>query len=468
MARKKTRQQSDLEVLEYGPDAAVDVSSWARYLVTREASEAGVLTARYAAKPELASQEEWAAMVRATFGSLYQIGCQTLEPEERQKSWVGVVLDQAEQVPAWQRLVAKSEGDPWACGIAASEMISAMEPTILELLKEREDNPEQAQAGGAGNGGMSKEQVAALKRQLTAGAQRAQQAQQEAQGDVEAFGKTAGQGLANDVGVDVPPEEIRQALAKSPKLREIAKMVGRARAAAKAAQRARVRWARSDVFDVGVGDDLQRLLTQELVALTDPDQEVLAFRRLLERQCLQYELRGNEWANRGPMVVLLDESGSMSGAPHNWAMAVSLGLLAVCANQGRPFVLAPFCYGLSRDPWEVPNPRRLDFKAMADHVCRFSGGGTDVGLSIKQVNERFLGKAAWKTADVMVISDGYTGDFTKQIQDLKNKGVRVFGVGIGSKFGAEESKLMAGVASVSAQAVSKGDLSGLADVLSVG
>ena len=43
---------------------------------------------------------------------------------------------------------------------------------------------------------------------------------------------------------------------------------------------------------------------------------------MLERQVLQYQLVGTETLGKGPLVVLLDKSGSMEGRRDVWAAAL--------------------------------------------------------------------------------------------------------------------------------------------------
>ena len=54
---------------------------------------------------------------------------------------------------------------------------------------------------------------------------------------------------------------------------------------------------------------------------------------------MQYLLSGNEPLGKGPLVVLLDKSGSMDGPRDIWATALSLALLDQAHRERRPFAL---------------------------------------------------------------------------------------------------------------------------------
>lgn len=128
----------------------------------------------------------------------------------------------------------------------------------------------------------------------------------------------------------------------TPHLRELAALVGRIRNLARGQRRTRVKHGQDEVHRIGVGDDLAHLLPAELGALTHPLRKLDFYRRFGERSLLQYELRSKERVGYGPMVLLLDCSGSMGGQRMNWAVAVTLSLLDTARQQRRAFMLVPF------------------------------------------------------------------------------------------------------------------------------
>jgi uncharacterized protein with von Willebrand factor type A (vWA) domain len=58
-------------------------------------------------------------------------------------------------------------------------------------------------------------------------------------------------------------------------------------------------------------------------------------RRFVEGQLLEYAVRGEDKAGRGPMVVCIDGSGSMAGAKELWAKAVTLALADIARLERR-------------------------------------------------------------------------------------------------------------------------------------
>jgi uncharacterized protein with von Willebrand factor type A (vWA) domain len=161
-----------------------------------------------------------------------------------------------------------------------------------------------------------------------------------------------------------------------------------------------------------VGSDLARLLPSETVFLADADLEPLLYRKLIENAALEYELRGLETKAEGPIVLVVDESGSMSGTNDEWAKAVSLALMEVAARQNRVFAYVHFDNGVSRVD-TFANPRSVALPELLDCVKHFTGGGTSIASGLQEA-DRIIGQAKehrdFKRADVVLITDGADGD----------------------------------------------------------
>ena len=166
--------------------------------------------------------------------------------------------------------------------------------------------------------------------------------------------------------------------------------------------------ANEELYSVEQGGALEHLLPQELVALRHPLRRRDFQRRLLENELLQYSLRGMEEKRKGPVVVCLDGSSSMSGDKELWSKAVTLTLLELTRRQRRPFRSIGFS---SRDTAlhvldlttrrgaEVEPDKLMD---LAEH---FPGGGTDFEKPLDAALE-CLKKSRYKKGDIVFITDG--------------------------------------------------------------
>jgi uncharacterized protein with von Willebrand factor type A (vWA) domain len=188
-------------------------------------------------------------------------------------------------------------------------------------------------------------------------------------------------------------------------LKRICELAGRYRRFAQAQQRKKVLHGQDDVVGVVLDGDLGRLLPQELAALADPDLELDAMRRLVERQSMCRDYRGVESQARGPIVVVVDESGSMSGEPICTAKAMALALAWIARHQKRYCCLVGFSGGTEGN-WLVIPPGKDDPTALMRWLEHFFSGGTDLDVPLEILPTKWeeLGCPRGKT-DIVMITD---------------------------------------------------------------
>src|SRR5262249_42925955 len=141
--------------------------------------------------------------------------------------------------------------------------------------------------------------------------------------------------------------ELAMRVMRSPKLKLIAEMCGRFTRIAMSVQKSRVNHPPNEITSITIGNDLAHLLPGEMALLGDPDLEDLFYLKFAERRLLQYELEGRESEGRGPIILALDESGSMSEpvggiVKEAWSKSVMLGLLAIARRQIRDLAVIHF------------------------------------------------------------------------------------------------------------------------------
>ena len=98
----------------------------------------------------------------------------------------------------------------------------------------------------------------------------------------------------------------------SPKLRQIAAVCGRFTRIALQRQKTRVKHPPDEITSITTGSEIERLLPSEIALLADPDLEDLFYLRFAERGLMQYDLIGHEPQGQGPIIIAIDESGSMT------------------------------------------------------------------------------------------------------------------------------------------------------------
>jgi uncharacterized protein with von Willebrand factor type A (vWA) domain len=202
--------------------------------------------------------------------------------------------------------------------------------------------------------------------------------------------------------------ELGRRLATNPKLRRLARLVGRMREQAAALRRRPFERQSEEVFTVRAGGDLERLLPPELVALRHPLLRRDFARRLVEAQLLSYALRGADERGRGPMIVCLDGSSSMAGEKEIWSKAVALTLLEIARRQRRLFRF--ICFSSADMPLFTRdlNPREryaVGLEQALEVAEYFPGGGTDFETPLSAALG-CLGAARYRRGDIVLISDG--------------------------------------------------------------
>jgi len=163
-----------------------------------------------------------------------------------------------------------------------------------------------------------------------------------------------------------------------------------------------------DREDVTVGRDLPSVLPSEFAR--DDDQFDSAF---LDGRLSQYESTQVEREGLGPIIALIDKSGSMNcpmqgaGGTYDgltrddFATALAVALVTVARKQGRDIAILPFTQYL-RDPIHSSGGR-LSVDQVAKLVRMSAGGGTDIAAAIDSGLARLDSQP---NADVLLLTDG--------------------------------------------------------------
>lgn len=200
-----------------------------------------------------------------------------------------------------------------------------------------------------------------------------------------------------------------------------------------------------EIEQVSVGNDLQHVLPMETTILADKGTEDLFYLKYASHQLQLFANKPKQESvektekkrnkkprlEKGPIIVSLDTSGSMSGRPEKVARCLLLQLLRMAKKQKRKCFLITFsvraeCMDLSRPgSWSRLN-RFLNNPFT---------GGTDGEDMIKNAL-KMLNTDCYSMADVLIISDFYfPPPRTKTLEQMEiehNKGTRFYGLQIES------------------------------------
>ncbi len=223
--------------------------------------------------------------------------------------------------------------------------------------------------------------------------------------EAESWSLAVGSGQKSSPGRQI---ELGKHLAGNAKLKKLAKLVGRMKHHALALRRKIFERRNDEVFEVGVGAELSRLLPHELVSLQHPLLRKDFIRRFVDNKLLQYDLRGVEEKGKGPVIVCLDGSSSMMGDKEIWAKALTLTLLEIARRERRLF--RSICFSSANVPLQIVdlNPR-VRYEAEIDKVMQlaeyFPGGGTDFEKPLDAALA-CIRESRFKRGDIVFITDG--------------------------------------------------------------
>jgi len=250
-----------------------------------------------------------------------------------------------------------------------------------------------------------KQLEAQAKNRMQAEAIKVAQELEDATEEAETWGNTIGTGEKSPPGQKL---ELGRRLAGNEKLKKLARMVGRMKFHAQALRKKVFERSNEELLEIEQGDALHRLLPHEMLSLHHPLLRKDFYRRFLDQELIQYSLRGVEEKGKGPMIVCLDGSSSMSGDKEIWSKAVTLTLLEIARKQRRLF--RSICFSSAETPLQVldMNPRdryEVETKTIMDLAEYFPGGGTDFQKPLDAALD-CLRESRFKKGDVIFITDG--------------------------------------------------------------
>lgn len=389
----------------------------------------------------------------------------------------------AEELPEWKRLRLMVGMDPVAAAFGAghfvTELIDKLPPEVQEAmeaaqqaqdrkqnLQDRLDAAQSLASGGGASFGLTSEQLQELVQQIEQAKGEAASSEQDALDALNAAPARTNQSLAqalNHSAEDLSDlqkaagefgvgwgigglggatreqisglHELAEYLRRSPSVKLILESLGWAKSLVTRERRKSTR-GRETFTHYKVQDlNLETLSPDELVSMIafDPSSPIyLDFLcRALDGDLLHAQFEGDEFAGRGPIVFLRDESGSMHGARRATACALQLALMIDARKEGRRFISIPFSdVGQFQvyDPGQTPDPQEL----MA-HLDTTYGGGTEPYAPLTAAIQLIREDPSLREGDILAITDGDFGEppekFLRELEEAREEpGLKVVAV----------------------------------------
>jgi len=427
-------RSADDEMLE-GRDLAYEVDRFDRVLLKseRDRIDLELLTG---STPKIA-KPAWGSAVRETFARLLngdRLPQRTAVPdgEAPLPTWATDYHADLSECPEWQDVIGAVDYDAVASAQAANTI-------AWSLADDYADSADDTRA---------EEEIVDLmpdcdaKRRLVASVAERQEAMAEAREARQRTGRAAARrrklrqvcgqvassieeqnapasGLLGGQGSPAAVARLRAEIAKLPdrdRLARIVEMVGRLRMSASALEGSTLGRGVAETVGVTLGQQLDAMLPQELGLLGAGGlTSALAFSRMVDRAALVYDRRDEvaEKADRGPVILLVDESSSMRGKPSELAAAIRLYVAQRCVEEGRSFGSVRFSTHASDGLVYLSTGAKPTPQSLMSDALTFSGGGTDIGKAIRHASYR-LQEDAFERADVILVTDAHDSEMSSR------------------------------------------------------
>ncbi|WP_292379505.1 vWA domain-containing protein [Methanosarcina sp. UBA289] len=197
---------------------------------------------------------------------------------------------------------------------------------------------------------------------------------------------------------------------KSPDLRKIVDFIGR-REFDPPSDRIRLSpFGKNRIQTVRFSDSINNLLPMEAAKLLNPSLKKKFYADMLEGKLLSYQLLGKHYTGpprikpRGPMIVLVDTSGSMHGAPQTLAKSAVLAMAKRMLSQQRDMKVILFASTSQHLEIELSSRKKMSEKFLNFLLYTF-GGGTDFNTALAS-GLKSLKEKDFQGADLLFITDG--------------------------------------------------------------
>lgn len=363
------------------------------------------------------------------WAGLFKMSPKLLEETPPEMQMNRVLMERVMNEEAYHELREFTRLDDIASALGTVRYSETISNWIDEQVRKDQEWRKKIDEGATGNQDAMEQAIEALQQaleakggQLSTALQQAGNQAREDKGSLLSIfgGLQAGSGDAELKKVPLR-EQIRfgETLAQNKKLKEIADWAGRLKVIAQKKQRSKTQQS-TNRSGVTMGNRPDQLLPSELLLLSHPATKLDSLRRYAEGQMLQYDLKGQEHLGKGPIVLCLDQSGSMDRQDTR-SKGFALAMMSIARKQRRDFALIPFSG--SADKPLIYERGKISVQDMVQLAERFRGGGTNFEAPLKQA-AKVVEQNRFNKADVVFFTDGEASvseHFLSMWQEIKVK-----------------------------------------------
>lgn len=213
-------------------------------------------------------------------------------------------------------------------------------------------------------------------------------------------------------------------------LKKVADLAGRMFKSLRGAKSKKVEGRSGEYHGIETSGAIERMTGQQMSALADDVSETLVWEAYTRRGLQTFRVRGPAKEGRGPLVIAIDESGSMDGDRRIWAKAAALAVTRSAHADNRPVAIVHWSTGAI-----VRHVKPGDVQAQVDAIMYYSGGGTNTSRALQVSKDAIadLASKGHRGADLILVTDGTDTRFDEKragMQALAADGTRTWTIGI--------------------------------------
>ncbi len=190
-------------------------------------------------------------------------------------------------------------------------------------------------------------------------------------------------------------------------------------------------YAKDEIYGIIRRDDIARVLPTELVYLTNEDTENIFYMKFLEKTLACYDIKGEEESEeseeknaeeKGPIIALLDTSGSMGGNRLLKAKAILLQTLKIAKIEKRN--MRVLLFGSTNEIKEYNVDSEYSINNFISFINNAYSGGTDFETPLNRAIKIVEKEKTYKFADIFMLTDGLcpiSKNLEKKLEEIKKK-----------------------------------------------
>lgn len=204
-----------------------------------------------------------------------------------------------------------------------------------------------------------------------------------------------------------------------------------------------------EVSGIKLGKSIEYLLPNELALLNDSELEELFDLKYVEEKLMLFDydsyinieqektvedfIESEKDEEKGPIIICVDTSGSMSGAPERIAKAIVFCISSKAISENRPCLLINFSTSIE----VIEFNKFSSFSDILNFLKKSFNGGTDLIPALKYSLDK-MESEKFQKADVLILSDfilnNIGNEILEKINNAKILGNKFYSISIGNLF----------------------------------